>query len=342
MDSIAVDAKQLGLDRIKFDIEADWTLHLLCNYSCKYCFFRASTQQPLIRRISPDQYLEFFNSTGKTWLLHLTGGEPFLDPDFVRLCQTLTSQHYISVNSNLSSKRVRVFAAEVDASRVQFIHCGVHLEERDSRKGWQNLEGNVTSLLERGMPLFASLVMTPSAFADYPRVADMFTSLGVALIPKAIRGAYNNRWYPQAYTKSERNEFRRLSEQAELAAKSSMWNIVDQCPTVNPLPDRQYLDGFPDFRGIQCSAGRKFVSIDCEGRIFRCGHRTVLGDILERRLELFPEDLACDDHYCPYFCLQYSRFNEEAAANYSRRATPIKFRQPFVTIRAIRREILNR
>ena len=125
-----------------FDIEADWTLNLLCNYDCDYCFSRASTEHPLVGRMSPEQYLDFFNSTRKTWLLHLTGGEPFFHPDFVRLCRTLTSRHYISVNSNLSSPRVHGFAADIDPSRVQYVHCGVHVEERDRRKGWRNLLTN--------------------------------------------------------------------------------------------------------------------------------------------------------------------------------------------------------
>ncbi len=151
-----------------FDIEADWKLNLLCNYDCEYCFSRASTEHRLVGRISPERYLDFFDSTERTWLLHLTGGEPFFHPDFVHLCRTLTSRHYISLTSNLTSHRVENFAADIDASRVQYVHCGVHAEERDRRKGWPQLLANVGFLLERGFPVFASLVMTPSAFADLP------------------------------------------------------------------------------------------------------------------------------------------------------------------------------
>jgi MoaA/NifB/PqqE/SkfB family radical SAM enzyme len=324
-----------------FDIEADWTLNLLCNYDCDYCFSRASTEHPLVGRMSPEQYLDFFNSTRKTWLLHLTGGEPFFHPDFVRLCRTLTSRHYISVNSNLSSPRVHGFAADIDPSRVQYVHCGVHVEERDRRKGWRNLLTNVTCLLERGFPVFASLVMTPSAFADFPRVAHPFTALGVPLIPKAIRGSYDGRWYPQAYTEAERSQFCRFSEQAELIARTSTWQ-PNQRATVNPLLDQYYLDGFPDFTGIQCSAGRMSVSIGYDGRIFRCGQKTVLGNIFERRIDLFPEDRPCDDEYCPYWCMRYSRFEKEASANYPRRVAPNRFQQTLVTIRGMRRELGNR
>ena len=170
-----------------FDIEASWLLNLLCNFECAYCSSRAPIEHPLVGRLTPEQYLDFFDSTGKTWMIHFTGGEPFFHPDFLRLCQTLTSRHYISINSNLSSPRVRDFAANVEASRVQLIHCAVHVEQRDRRKGWRNLQSNVTALLESGFPVFASLVMTPAAFAEFPRVADLFATLGVPLIPKAIR-----------------------------------------------------------------------------------------------------------------------------------------------------------
>ena len=47
-----------------FDIEADWTLNLLCNYDCTYCISRAPKEHPLVGRLSPEQYLDFFDATG--------------------------------------------------------------------------------------------------------------------------------------------------------------------------------------------------------------------------------------------------------------------------------------
>src|SRR5664279_2735400 len=115
-----MDREVLPESPVQFDIEADWTLSLFCNYKCDYCFFRSSTQPPFAGRVSTEEHLEFFNSTGRVWLLHLTGGEPFLYPDFVQLCKALVSRHFICINSNLSSSRVPVFAAEVDPSRVKY------------------------------------------------------------------------------------------------------------------------------------------------------------------------------------------------------------------------------
>jgi len=325
-----------------FDIEASWLLNLLCNYECAYCSSRAHTEHPLVGQLTPEQYLDFFNSTGKTWMIHLTGGEPFFYPDFLRLCQKLTSRHYISINSNLSAPRVRDFAANVDASRVQFIHCAVHVEQRDRRKGWRNLQTNVTALLESGFPLFASLVMTPAAFAEFPRVAAVFATLGVPLIPKAIRGAFERRWYPQAYSAAERGQFRGFSEKAELALRTAAGQPFRHHPTINPLLDRDYIDGIPDFTGIPCSAGRTSVSIGYDGNIYRCGEKTLLGNIFERRLDLFAADRPCDDEFCPYYCLRYSRFKDEAPANYPLQTAPHVFKQALIIIRGVRRQIGNR
>ena len=338
-----MDAIDLGTQSSQahkdYEIEGDWSINKFCNFECSYCLFRDFTEHPMVGKMSPEEYLEFFNSTGKTWLLHLSGGEPFFHPDFIHLCRAITSQHYISVNSNLSSARVRAFAEEIDPARVKYIHCSVHVEERDRRSGWKNLAANVSTLLEHGFPVFASLVMTPAVFASFPRASQVFEELGVALAPKAIRGNYENRWYPQAYTQSERAQFRRFSEKAEQFAITSAWNPESQHPTVNPLIDRNQLEGFPDFTGLQCSAGRLSVSIGLDGNIHRCGHNTLLGNIFERRLDLLAEDTPCDDQYCHYWCLRYSAFDTEASANYPRMTTPLRFRQPLVTIRAMRQKI---
>jgi hypothetical protein len=84
------------------------------------------------------------------------------------------------------------------------------------------------------------------------------------------------------------------------------------------------------------------VSIGYDGKIFRCGQKTVLGNIFERRLDLFPEDRPCDDEYCPYWCLRYSHFEKETQGNYPRRGAPGAVKQALVTIRGVRREIGNR
>jgi len=65
----------------------NWTLNLFCITIASIVSRRSDTEHSLVGHISPEQYLDFFNSTGKNLLFHLTGGEPFFHPDFVLLCQ---------------------------------------------------------------------------------------------------------------------------------------------------------------------------------------------------------------------------------------------------------------
>lgn len=73
--------------QISYEIEADWVLLRACNFRCNYC---AIPPEELGGRIklhaTASEWLEAFNATGKSWLLHITGGEPSIYPGFVELC----------------------------------------------------------------------------------------------------------------------------------------------------------------------------------------------------------------------------------------------------------------
>ena len=75
---------------MNYDVEADWLLLLTCNFRCPYCFYAdIQKTEPIMVFGNPQQWKEAFDRTGKTWLLHITGGEPSLYSDFVKLCKAL-------------------------------------------------------------------------------------------------------------------------------------------------------------------------------------------------------------------------------------------------------------
>jgi len=303
-------------------IEADWLLNDACNLKCLYCF-GSGTAKPARagrRRVDPARYLDFFNATGKIWRLHLTGGEPFLYPGFVELCNVLSRGHLLSLNSNLSSARVRDFAETVDPSRVEYLHCSLHLQERDRLGSWQMLENNLSALVSRNFRVFASQVMTPESFAAFPAAAERLAELGVALLPKALRGLFEGKWYPHSYSEREKALFCTLSEEAEANVTPA---LNRQIVTVNPLRDREFLNGFPLFRGTPCGAGTQFVTIYSNGDIFRCGRSHLLGNIERGRFTPLRPGTPCDSSYCPYFCLRYSEKLKSASG-----AAPILLQTP--------------
>lgn len=304
-------------------VEADWQLNDICNMKCRYCFsttHRAYAGRPVI---DPARCLDFFNSSGKVWSLHLTGGEPFLSPGLVELCRVLSSGHYLSLNSNLSSARVRDFAEAVDPARVEYVHCCLHIDERNRLNNWDTLENNLRSLIRRDFLVFASQVITPDTFAAFPRAAQRMADLGVALIPKSLQGLFAGNWYPHSYSEKEKATFRTLAAEAELRLRALTPRLMQQTCTVNPLRDREHLNGFPLFRGTRCSAGARFFTIRPSGNIYRCGQNHLLGNIEKGLFAPLPGSTPCDSSYYPYFCLRYSELLQGAHGD-----TPIPLQAP--------------
>jgi len=100
---------------MKCDIIADWALNKYCNFSCPYCFVSMEDRRQITYRGNDAQrIISSFNNSGKIWLIHMSGGEPLLHPDFVDLCKGLTERHYISMNTNLSRQSVYDFCEKID------------------------------------------------------------------------------------------------------------------------------------------------------------------------------------------------------------------------------------
>src|SRR6476619_762876 len=119
-----------------YDVEADFVLLTTCTFRCSYCFIPVEDLSIKLRvHATNEAWQNAFDRTGKRWLIHLTGGEPFIYPDFVDLCARLTRSHYLSINSNLAHPSVDDFAKTIDPTRIHFINAALHLEERERKNG---------------------------------------------------------------------------------------------------------------------------------------------------------------------------------------------------------------
>lgn len=289
-----------------YQIEADWHLLNTCNYRCQYCFFSPEILGEKLQAFATTQkWQQAFDSTGYRWLLHITGGEPSVYPQFVELCEALTESHFISVNSNLSHRSFEVFADRIDPARVSFINAGFHLEERERHDGNQVFLRNAEILLARGFPLLVSLIATPETLGRFEEAVSLLAPTGLLPIPKSIRGPHDGKQYPAAYTALDKDRFRRY---ATLARESyqPMLAARTERPSVDMFRDEDFLDGQPSFTGQSCEAGRLFVRLDQKGEAFRCGTSESLGSVLEGTFARRTEPAPCDTNYCPYFCLKYS------------------------------------
>lgn len=288
---------------MKYDILTDWQINTFCNFKCEYCIAKGLMDQNL-QQMGNDinKVLRGFDESGLIWWIHMSGGEPFFQPNFVELCRRL-DKHVISVNTNLSTRNVFDFAENVNPERVAFVHCSLHFEERKRLNLIEDFVDKYKLLKNKGFSIYATQVMYPPLVREFDGIFNSFREKGVILRPKVFRGYYNDKRYPESYTGKERNRILKYSNLSEKLTDLSLETQID------PNLDRYFLNGDLSFKGYLCNAGKDFVVITYDGDVIRCqGEPIKMGNIFDGGIELFREPKPCASEFCPcpYYGLKYS------------------------------------
>jgi len=303
-----------------YDVECDWTMLTSCNYRCRYCRFSpAELSKPVEKIAEPEAWARGFDATRKTWLIHIRGGEPFLNPDFPKLAEALAQRHMLSLSSHLDAPGVEEFTKRVPPQRVRYIHVNVHPEQRQRNGTVGQLKEHIKNLVATGFLVYVSVVMTPDVCRGYPWLQEDFARDQINLLPQVLNGEYEGRSFPEQY------------EQAEIQAIRTGWNRVaawfdwtmirlGEHPTINFLVDQHMLAMRRlGFRGRLCESGRRFVALDAQGYAWRCSSGESVGNLLHGTLHLNGKPRPCQSSYCRYFCAKYSvplqRQHSRAAEN---------------------------
>lgn len=291
---------------LSYEVEADWFLLTTCNFRCNYCFIPPTAlgaKMAIYGRHA--QWVEGFNATGKTWLLHITGGEPAIYPGFVNLCEQLARGHYLSINSNLSHPCIDAFAERIDPERVHYINAAVHYDERQKKASLDVFIERVHRLQMHQFNVLVSMVMTPMIVSIFPAVSEYFESRGLFLIPKVMREKYQGKRYPAAYSADQKSLI--LEYLAEARQKyAPVIARMGEPATIDMFADGWFLSSNGNYRGKLCGSGYNFVTIEPDGTIVRCGSGKCLGNILLKNVSFLRAPQACDTSYCPYFCEKYT------------------------------------
>lgn len=291
---------------LEYDMEAAMELLTACNFRCSYCFHPPhALNSPIKIYGTTDQWREGFDATGKTWLLHISGGEPTLYPEFVNFCERFSQNHYLSVTSNLSHKRIDNFAEKINPERVHYIHAAVHYDERRKISSSDNFIDRVKKLRNNGFTVLVSLVMTPEVVESFPKISDFYESHGIFPIPKVMRGKYQGRKYPAAYSPDEKSCILEYLTEAQRKYAPVLAGMTE-LPTANPLTDNRLLNNPGAYYGRMCGSGYNFVRIEPDGTVLRCSSRIRLGNILQKNVRFLRFPLPCYSSYCPYYCEKYT------------------------------------
>lgn len=255
---------------------ASWVITNACNFRCSYCYNNSNCAKnenwdihTIIRALS---------QTGQKWCMGITGGEPFVYPDFLNVCTHLVQNDItLYIDTNLSiEKKVLEFAEKIPASMVENFYVSLHIEEREKRNEVGNFIRLVNFLQSKSFPIQVNYVLDPRLFHRFEKDFDFFKSNGITLLAKPYKGVYKLRAYPEFYTKKQR----------EIILKSS------------PDAFRRTLF-YPG--NARCEAGKSLVRIAADGSVTRCvGDHTLLGDIYSG-FSLFKEATPCNAPFCSCF-----------------------------------------
>lgn len=237
-----------------WDLEFDWHLTNRCNFYCEYCHpqIRHVLNRKHLHEPSPDLVVRRFDELGNVCLVHMSGGEPFMFPGFVELCEGLTRRHFISINTNLASDDVDDFARRVPPGQVAKIVAAIHMPERE-RLGHELGEyaRNYVVLRSAGFDATALYVLYPPLLGRLADDLHQLKELGVDHVrAKVFKGVHQGRRYPEGYTDEEK---------ALILANSGEYVF-----------NRPYLDGMMSFRGQACTAGVSSFKVTVTGEVRRC------------------------------------------------------------------------
>ncbi len=292
-----------------FDLHANWLINRTCNLRCGYCFFSLEERrrEDLIGTSLQAEYaVDFFNSSSATWLIWMSGGEPFLHPSFVRLCKELTGSHYIGFDTNLSLDRSYEFADKVDCSRVKSIECSFHVAEIGSELMFETFLERVIYLRGKGFPATVHVVMWPPVFEKSVHFLRMFSDAGIPARPDPFKGTFKGKYYPFAYSELERNIMREYREIFDALLSSADVKPLDLVQRLRPglaMPGMRkgdVVDGLMSFQGERCYAGQKHIFIDLNGDVKPChSDKTKLGNIYKKeQVQLFDQANLCSQPAC--------------------------------------------
>lgn len=266
-------------DRAPWEWEFDWHLTNRCNFFCEYCHpqIRHVLNKKHLNEPDPALVVRRFEELGRSCLVHMSGGEPFLFPGFAELCAGLTRRNWISINTNLASPElVADFAARVDPSRVAKIVAALHVPERERLSLPLEVYADSFRVLRgAGFDVVSLYVLYPPLL---PRLRDdlaTLAALGVEpLRAKVFKGVHEGRRYPEGYTDAER----------ELILANSGEYVFN----------RPYLDGMLAFRDQPCTAGATSFKVTVTGDVRRCASvPTSYGNLYDGTFRPAPDAQPC-------------------------------------------------
>jgi len=268
-----------------------WNMNTSCNYRCGYCTQRFLDDRGRWASDLP-RFLAAFARLPGAWEIKLSGGEPFIHPEFLTVVRSLAELGWtVSVVTNFSARQDKL-AAFLDAAgpRLGVLSASLHLDyvaldesaaEPDAARKPDTLARfiarcqYVLGRLPAGASLCVTCVATHKTLPLLPGLADSFKAAGVAFKVQPEKQG-------RAVIDYEPAQLRQL-------VALGGHNLTGQVA--------------PDFGGQPCWAGSRYFILDDRGEAYRCyparRYRVErLGNLLDGSFALTTGPTPCRYRYC--------------------------------------------
>lgn len=272
----------------KLPLSGAFELSPVCNMSCKMCYIKKTIEEV---RNSPRAIMklnewialaEQLREQGMLYLL-LTGGEPFLWPDFWQLYEKLTEMGFlISINSNgtLIDNRAIDKLKQRPPTRINITIYGAHdatYEKLCGTKGaFSKVDHAVTGLIKAGIPVKLNCSLSPANAGDLERIVqyaeekNLILDVATYMFPPVRRDnsciGENERFTPHdgAYYDLKRYRLQYGEEKYQ-----QYLNKIVNGSVFPPGVERNYID--PADGRLRCRAGKASFWITWDGWLTPCG-----------------------------------------------------------------------
>lgn len=224
-----------------------WNMNTLCNYRCSYCTQRFLDDRKRWAQDVP-AFLDAFGAlpaqTGVSWEVKLSGGEPFLHPDFVDVVGGLAARGlFVSVVTNFSRHELVDDFLAAAGDRLRVLSCSLHLEFADVDAFIAHAAAVQERLADRpSSSIVVTCVATQANLPRLPGLAERFADVGVRF-------------------KVQPEKQDREIVSYDDAGKALLYRLGGHNGTGHIAHD---------FGGQPCWSGARYFIVDDRGEAFRC------------------------------------------------------------------------
>ncbi|MDP2927949.1 MAG: radical SAM protein [Candidatus Omnitrophota bacterium] len=260
-----------------------WDIHYKCNFRCPYCWFYKKWVEEGKRNVylTPEEWMthwqRIYDKYGKI-RIEITGGEPFMYPNFIKLIKLLSAIHKVKITTNMSGD-IQTFVKEISPDAVYmdlnfhplFSQIDTHIEK--------------TLLLKNaGFKAGVCYLAYPPQIKRINFFKKRFEEKGINFALAAFWGEYDNKKYPESYSEEEKEIIR---------------------PFLGDIDRNSYHLNAQSPKGKLCNAGYRYAVVQADGKVVRCGQLpdNPIGSIMDKDFRLFDAPLPCEAQVCP--CNEY-------------------------------------